>query len=50
MGTELLPTELNAIGLAEQGAYLESQVFDPAVSALLEELVFKKFPLPLPQM
>lgn len=42
VGTELLPTELKALGLADQGAYLESQVFDPIVSALLEELLYKK--------
>ena len=42
VGTELLPTELKALGLADQGAYLESQVFDPVASALLEELLYKK--------
>jgi glutathione S-transferase len=41
-GTELIPTDLKAYGIAEQGAYLESQVFDPPISALLGELHFRK--------
>ena len=41
-GTQLVPTELKAYGLAEQGAYLESQCFDPPTSTLLRELVFRK--------
>ena len=41
-GTELLPTDLKAYGIAEQGAYLESQAFDPPSSGLLGELYFRK--------
>ena len=41
-GTQLIPTELKAYGTAEQGAYLESQCFDPPTSTLLRELVFRK--------
>jgi len=41
-GTELVPTDLKAYGLAEQGAYLESQCFEPQSSPLLRELFFRK--------
>lgn len=41
-GTELLPSDTKALGLAEQGAYLESSVFDPHASSFAAELVFKK--------
>ena len=40
-GTELIPADLKAYGMAEQGAYLESQTFDPMTAALLDELLFK---------
>lgn len=40
-GAELVPTDLKAYGMAEQGAYLESQTFDPMTASFLEELVFK---------
>jgi len=42
-GTQLIPTELKAYGTAEQGAYLESQCFDPPTSTLLRELAFRKY-------
>ena len=41
-GTELVPTDLKAYGLAEQGAYMESQCFDPPGSILLGQLFFRK--------
>ena len=41
-GTELVPTDLKAYGSAEQGAYLESQCFDPPSSILLGQLFFRK--------
>lgn len=44
-GTELLPTELKALGIAEQGAYIESENFAKPAGALIKETVFAKFPL-----
>jgi glutathione S-transferase len=41
-GTELVPTDLKAYGLAEQGAYLESQCFDSPSSIMLGQLYFRK--------
>jgi glutathione S-transferase len=41
-GTELLPTDLKALGLAEQGAYIESEDFAKPAGALIKETVFSK--------
>jgi glutathione S-transferase len=43
-GTELLPTESKALGLAEQGAYIESENFAKPVGGLMKETFFAKFP------
>ncbi|KAF0982587.1 hypothetical protein FDP41_011517 [Naegleria fowleri] len=40
-GTQLIPTDLKALGLFEQGASIETSYFDPNVSGLAFELVFK---------
>jgi len=45
-GTQLVPTDLKAYGIAEQGAYLESQSFEPPATLLLRELVFRKYVSP----
>lgn len=42
-GMELVPTDLKAYGMAEQGAYLESQCFDPPASILLGQLFYRKY-------
>jgi glutathione S-transferase len=41
-GTQLIPTELKAFALAEQGAYIESQNFDKPAGSLVKETVFMK--------
>lgn len=40
-GTELIPTELKAYGLFEQGAYVESSNFSPSAEGVVYELFFK---------
>lgn len=40
-GTQLIPTELQAYGLFEQGASIETSYWDPQVSAITFENVFK---------
>jgi glutathione S-transferase len=41
-GTELIPSDLKGLALFEQGASIETSYFDPQVSALAFELIFKK--------
>ncbi|CAF3264940.1 unnamed protein product [Rotaria socialis] len=41
-GTELVPTNINALGLFEQAASIESANFDPYASGIVFEKVFKK--------
>jgi glutathione S-transferase len=40
-GTELIPTDLKGLGLFEQGASIETAYFDPQVSTITFEKVFK---------
>jgi glutathione S-transferase len=42
-GTELLPTELKACAIAEQGAYIELQNFDKHAFGLTFQTVFRGF-------
>lgn len=42
MGTELIPTNIQAQGLFEQAASIESFNFDPYASGIVFEKVFKK--------
>lgn len=41
-GAELIPADLKACATAEQGAYLESETFNPVAASFLDELIFKK--------
>src|SRR3989338_2840461 len=40
-GTELIPTEIKALGLFEQGASIETSYFDPNAGGLIFEKFFK---------
>ncbi len=42
-GTELIPTNVEALGLFEQAASIESFNFDPYASGIVFERVFKKY-------
>jgi glutathione S-transferase len=42
-GTDLIPSESKRYGTFEQGAYFETNEFDPNASALVAELYFKSF-------
>jgi glutathione S-transferase len=42
-GTQLIPTDQKAYGLFEQGAYIETNEFDPQASPLVYEKLFKSF-------
>jgi hypothetical protein len=50
IGTELLQTDLNGLGLVDQGAYLESQVFDPASVSIARGNCFQKVSIALAHM